>query len=298
MFMVRISACINNNNAGRFLGEAIDSVFAQTYPPLEVIVVDDGSTDGSADFVAKTYGDRVRLIRSENLGRLSAFRLGVRAASGDFIAFLDADDRWKCDHLAEVAERLGADPAIDFTISEKLFFGDSVPKRVPEPLHNRVFECNTLGGLSGEGLAAETSCLTARKSCLAFLYRLAPEMVARFKLGADGAISFGAGIQGARKIWISSPTVEYRAHGQNYFIGRVETDEEAATRREDRRELITWLYEMYFPGMNAAAIVRREIGRNTVVKNRNKRRLYKAVWRCPATLGEKLAATFAILAKR
>lgn len=75
--MLHFSVAINNYNYKRFVAEAIESAFAQTHPPLEVIVVDDGSTDGSADYIQELYGDRVRLIRSENRGQLSALQLGV-----------------------------------------------------------------------------------------------------------------------------------------------------------------------------------------------------------------------------
>jgi glycosyltransferase involved in cell wall biosynthesis len=296
--MVRISVCINNYNYQRFIGEAIDSALAQTYPAIEVIVVDDGSTDGSADYVEDVYGDSVRLIRSENLGQLSAFQLGVSAATGDFVAFLDADDRWMPEHLAEIARRLDADPAADFLSSNKRYFGEFVPPRVPKPLQDRVFGCTTLAGLSRELVGAETSCLSARRTRLAFLDCFPPEMLVHWRIGADTVIIFGASIGGARKIQCGSPTVEYRAHGQNYFLGRIETAEDLASLRELQQKLIAFLHDLYFPGMNAAAIVRREIGRNTLVKNRNKRRLYKAVWRCPASLSEKVAATVAIWAKR
>ena len=296
--MVRISACINNYNYGRYLGEAIDSVFAQTYPPLEVIVVDDGSTDGSADFVAETYGDRVRLIRSENLGQLSAVRLGVRAATGDFIAFLDADDRWEAHHLAEVAMRLSADRLADFVIASKRVFGMDAPSKAISRHVERVFGCTTLVGLTGEDVGAETSCLVTRRDCVDFLDRIPPEMLAEWRLYADEVIVFGCSIRGARKVWIGVQSVAYRAHGENGHFGRVSTSDEERSRRERHQKLIDWLHRSYFPGMNAAAIVRREMKRNTLIKQRNKRRLYRAVWRCRASLGEKVAATFAILAKR
>jgi glycosyltransferase involved in cell wall biosynthesis len=86
-----VSILINNYNYGRFLGEAIDSALNQTYPNIEVIVVDDGSTDNSKDIIAG-YKERIRPILKENGGQASAFNTGFAASQGDIVCFLDADD--------------------------------------------------------------------------------------------------------------------------------------------------------------------------------------------------------------
>jgi len=86
-----VSIIVNNYNYGRFLGQAIESALAQTYAPIEIIVVDDGSTDQSRDVIAG-YGDRVIPVLKENGGQCSAFNAGVAAAHGEVICFLDSDD--------------------------------------------------------------------------------------------------------------------------------------------------------------------------------------------------------------
>jgi glycosyltransferase involved in cell wall biosynthesis len=93
-----VSVMIGVYNAERYLGEAIDSVLAQTHRPLELIVVDDGSDDGSAD-VARSYGDAVRYAYQENAGNGAARNHAVSLASGELFAFLDADDRFVPDKL-------------------------------------------------------------------------------------------------------------------------------------------------------------------------------------------------------
>jgi glycosyltransferase involved in cell wall biosynthesis len=94
-----VSCVIPVFNGENFLAEAIESVLAQTHSSLEVIVVDDGSTDGSAD-VARDFADRgVRLLSQNNAGCASARNLGIAAASGDYVALLDADDLWLPDKL-------------------------------------------------------------------------------------------------------------------------------------------------------------------------------------------------------
>ncbi|TAM79843.1 MAG: glycosyltransferase family 2 protein [Acidobacteria bacterium] len=86
-----VSIIVNNYNYGRFLGEAIDSALAQTYPNKEVIVVDDGSRDNSREVIAG-YGRRILPVLKENGGQASAFNAGFKASKGELILFLDSDD--------------------------------------------------------------------------------------------------------------------------------------------------------------------------------------------------------------
>lgn len=88
-----VSVVIPAYNCARFIGEALDSVFAQSYPALEVIVVDDGSTDDTCR-VVEGYRDRVTLIRQRNAGAAVARNEGIRRAGGEYVALLDADDLW------------------------------------------------------------------------------------------------------------------------------------------------------------------------------------------------------------
>ena len=85
-----VSVVIPVYNAEEFVAEALDSVFAQDYEPVEVIAVDDGSSDGSAQIVA-SYPD-VRFFRQENRGASAARNVGIAEAQGEFVAFVDADD--------------------------------------------------------------------------------------------------------------------------------------------------------------------------------------------------------------
>jgi len=90
-----VSVCIGAYNRASLIRETLDSVLSQTYSHLEIIVVDDASTDGTADVVA-SYGSRVRLIRRDaNSGMCPVTRnQALRAATGDYVAFLDSDDTW------------------------------------------------------------------------------------------------------------------------------------------------------------------------------------------------------------
>ncbi len=98
-----VSVVIPAYNAERFLPSTLESALAQTYPNFEVIVVDDGSVDETANIVEyfSRKDSRISLIKKENGGVSSARNLGIRKASGQYVAFLDADDIWSCNKIAE-----------------------------------------------------------------------------------------------------------------------------------------------------------------------------------------------------
>jgi glycosyltransferase involved in cell wall biosynthesis len=107
-----VSIIIPNYNHARFLGDAIRSVLAQTYRPLEIIVVDDGSTDHSGE-VAAGFGDQIRYIYQTNAGLSAARNTGLRAAKGSLIGLLDADDMYEPNFLETLVAALQADPSAD-----------------------------------------------------------------------------------------------------------------------------------------------------------------------------------------
>ncbi len=87
-----VSIIIPTYNCRRWLGQAIDSALAQTYPHCEIIVVDDGSTDGTGEWVQRQYKDRIRYVWQKNSGRGAARNHGLEMAQGEYVQFLDADD--------------------------------------------------------------------------------------------------------------------------------------------------------------------------------------------------------------
>lgn len=103
-------------NGERFVAEALDSILAQTYRSLELIVVDDGSTDGTAARV-KAYGSRVACVRQPNAGPAAARNTGIRLAGGEFVAFLDADDIWHPEKLTRQLRRFEARAELDFCVA-------------------------------------------------------------------------------------------------------------------------------------------------------------------------------------
>lgn len=105
-----VSVVIPAYNASVFLGQTLDSVLAQTHAELEVIVVDDGSTDATPDLL-RGYGERIRALRQANAGQAAARNRGAQVARGEFIAFLDSDDLWDADKIARQVALLARHPA-------------------------------------------------------------------------------------------------------------------------------------------------------------------------------------------
>ena len=146
--MPAVSVIIACYNGEKVIRKAIDSVLAQTLQNFEILVVDDGSTDASVDFVAKTYPDgQVRVLKhAQNRGISAARNTGIRAAKGDFICFLDQDDLWYPDRLASALEVFDQDT--DGNVG--LVFGNEetrtletstlVPGRLPAPNNANALE--------------------------------------------------------------------------------------------------------------------------------------------------------------
>lgn len=105
--MSRVSVIIPAYNAERFIGESVNSALAQTHADVEVIVVDDSSTDGTPALLA-AYGDQIRVHRQANAGAATARNTAARIATGDWLAFLDADDVWEPTKLERQLARGGA----------------------------------------------------------------------------------------------------------------------------------------------------------------------------------------------
>lgn len=121
--MPRVSVVIPTYNRGNLIGQAIDSVLAQSYSDFEIIVSDDGSTDDTAARVAR-YGDRVRYVRTANGGVAHARNVGTREARGDYLAYLDSDDRYYPYALELQTQLLDRFPEVAFVCAEMSGFDD------------------------------------------------------------------------------------------------------------------------------------------------------------------------------
>lgn len=120
-----VSVIIPAYRAAAYIGEAIDSVLAQAPSDIEIIVVNDGSPDTDAlERVLEPYGNRIVYLRQENGGVSSARNTGIRAARGEWLAFLDADDVWMTNYL-EVQLAFVREHPVDMVFPNCMIFGQS-----------------------------------------------------------------------------------------------------------------------------------------------------------------------------
>ncbi len=147
-----ISAVVTVYNAGRYVGESLTAILAQTCPPSEVIVVDDGSTDATPDVLAG-FGERIRVITQANRGHAAALNRGFSEARGDYIAKCDADDIWAPGKLERQLDALSSHPEIDIAFTGATFFGLKEGPRAPYPgsglldrkqLISRLYRANSI----------------------------------------------------------------------------------------------------------------------------------------------------------
>ena len=145
-----ISCIVPVYNGERYLQETLNSILAQTYRPIEIVVCDDGSTDGTASLI-KEYGDQVFCQWQPNSGLSAARNLGIRAAQGEFLAFLDADDIWYPDKLMKQIQLFQERSDLDYCVTQIRNFLDSSDvdeqrrfKKNPQSLPQAGFSAVTL----------------------------------------------------------------------------------------------------------------------------------------------------------
>jgi glycosyltransferase involved in cell wall biosynthesis len=122
-----VSVVIPCYNQGRYLHEAVQSVLSQTYPDIEIVVVDDGSDDATAS-IARGFGARIRLLQQPHRGASAARNLGLSACAGEHVQFLDADDKIEPDKILRQAEFLARNPGTGIVYSDVRYFSDANPE--------------------------------------------------------------------------------------------------------------------------------------------------------------------------
>ncbi|MDZ4754980.1 MAG: glycosyltransferase [Phycisphaerae bacterium] len=157
--MTTVSVVIPAFNAAPWIREAIDSALAQTMVPLEVIVVDDGSTDETATLLA-TYGTRIRIVTQTNKGVAAARNAGIDAFCGDWIAFLDADDVWDRRKLELQLQALQTDLSIGLLGTATFAWPESQPSAPSRGVHEMApLACITRDALAVKNYLTTSSTL-------------------------------------------------------------------------------------------------------------------------------------------
>jgi len=219
---MKISVLINCHDYAEFVGRAIESVRTQTRPADELIVVDDGSTDGSADVIRRSLEGKpgTKIICQENAGQLAALNSAFVASTGDLVFFLDADDEYRPTHLESCVRVYEEQPQIGFvfTAHEKIggrtgiFRNYSSSRRlglsVLNTLHNHRF------------LGSVTSTLSIRRDVLERILPAPECFCPEWRTRADNIVVWGASLAGCEKYYLDRPSVLYRIHDRNRFAGK------------------------------------------------------------------------------
>ncbi len=146
--MPKVSVIVPSYNSGHFLKEALESALAQTFQDFEILVIDDGSTDQTKSIVeeyVKRYPDKIHYKYQENTGLPGARNTGLRQARGEYIALLDADDKWLEHRLAKTVAAIETDPRIGVAHANIARFDKDgqildVPKRDAQYLSGWIFK--------------------------------------------------------------------------------------------------------------------------------------------------------------
>lgn len=216
---MKVSVIISNYNYARYIARAIDSVLAQTYPDIEIIVVDDGSQDHSRDVITQIQQkapDKIKAIFQINQGQGGAFNTGFEAATGDIIAFLDADDVWYSHKVERIVEVFKTSDVVGVMHHLDIIDADD----------HKMDHASTQGAKLSEDLATvvlntgnawcfpPTSGLSYRREALAKVFPIDP---IKWRIWADGCLIYCTAFLGKIKT-LEADLGSYRIHGANNHI--------------------------------------------------------------------------------
>lgn len=212
-----VTILINNYNYDRYLAEALDSALAQTWQPLEIIVVDDGSTDNSRDILG-TYRDKIRIIFKENGGQASAFNAGIKEAKGEIICFLDSDDYWYPNKVEKVVAKYQQAPW--GLVCHDLYEVDAKRNRLNDFLQSETNNTPLCSGDLLQVLKKTWKWMFSATSGMSLPSKLAREIIPLsendWRISADAPLAY-ASICHAPVGAIQEALGEYRIHGKNGY---------------------------------------------------------------------------------
>ncbi|MEM6778190.1 MAG: glycosyltransferase family 2 protein [Planctomycetota bacterium] len=217
---MKTTCLINSHNYIQFVGEAIQSALEQSFSFDEIIVVDDGSTDGSVEYLRSTFGaiERVQILAKHQAGQLSCFNHGLRAATGELVFFLDADDRYDPHMLESVLPIYSQRTDIDFVSVGVEEFGGEVILKQCNPC-TRDCGYSVLGTYFNRAwIGNPTSCISARRKLLEKVLPYPDE--SSWQTRADDVLVFGSSLVGGHKFHLAKKLVQYRVHQSNHYSGQ------------------------------------------------------------------------------
>jgi len=224
-------------NAGPYIGAAIDSALAQTYHPIEIIVVNDGSTDDTERVLAP-YAERkdIIYIRQENKGPSAARNLAIGHSHGEFIAFLDADDTFMPEKVEKQAGFLIAHPEYGFTYSGVWHYEEEHSEKFMRLGGNYYSDGDVLPGLLEKNFIITLSVLLRRSA-----FDLAGLFDETRRRSEDWELWFRLASHGVRFKYIDEPLAKCRLHAGSLSRG----DDGWGTKVKERRSILTLVQEFY-----------------------------------------------------
>ena len=212
-----VTILICNYNYGRFLSAAIESALAQTWKNIEVIVVDDGSTDESRE-ILKKYEGKIRVILKENGGQASAFNAGIAEARGEIVCFLDSDDISHPDRISRVIEKYKQGKWGLVCHDLDVIDTDGVPARMKWTQYTSVTmaEGNQIDVVVDHNYSWIFSPTSGMSLPITLVRKIFPLPSDEWKISADNPLAFAAACLGSVGL-IPETLGSYRLHGKNFF---------------------------------------------------------------------------------
>ena len=218
---MKVSVAINNYNYSEYIVECIESVLNQTYKNIEVIIIDDGSTDNSLNIITSHYSENplIKIVSKINAGQLSAFNEAVKYITGDIVFFLDSDDLYKKDYIENTINVYKQNEDIDFVFCAlEKFYNDGKREFIHRYEKSQNLGYSILSCLYfRKGLGGETSTISMKRSLVDNILPLSLE--ADWITRADECLNWASSIFGAKKYYLNEALIEYRVHGSNAYCG-------------------------------------------------------------------------------
>ncbi|MBS7539918.1 glycosyltransferase family 2 protein [Ancylobacter lacus] len=224
---LRFSVVMTSYNYRQFIAEAVDSALGQTRPPHQIVIIDDGSTDGTSDFLAERYGgdSRVEVVAQPNQGHLGAMAAGMRRTTGDIVCLLDADDYWDPDYLETIGRLYDARPDIDLVFTDLHRFGADGGSEIygvetfAEAEEDYGYTA-IVTYFTDHKYGTAASALSMRRSWALRSTDFPPHFLRMWRTCADACLLHAASIYGARKYFLPTGRVHYRVHGNNLWYNK------------------------------------------------------------------------------
>lgn len=220
---MNFSVLVSSYNYQDYVVQAVESALAQTLPPYEVIVVDDGSTDESLRLLQARFGQTpcVKILSQPNTGQLAAWITGFGHSGGDIIALLDSDDLWEPGYLAAMAAIYERHPSVDFVYCNMTRFGAREGRLLTRRWQQRDRDLGTsalLGCFYPRWQGNATSGNTVRRALLARILDLPADQIPDWRTRPDDCLFYGSDILGAHKYYLAATWARHREHANNALL--------------------------------------------------------------------------------